>query len=169
MTNDNNINGLLKLSEKLRLQEIMGKIVSQRLLLSILSNSEQQDLFYLLNKLGIIVDIVEDTESNIKVIPSENSLIRDSNTGNSLSRRVIYIIALIAIFLAIVTIPAMIAMAITGSQFLAALIVVGLTLVLIFGVGALMGKVSWGSFVLTLGGVTIVAAIAFFILLQFLS
>ena len=154
MTNDNSTNGLLKPLEKLRFQEIMGKILSQRPPLSNLSNAEKQDLLYLLNKLGIIVDIVEDTRSNTQRIQGEHLLIS----------RVIYITAFIAIFLVVVTIPAMIATAITGSQFLGALIVVGLTLILILGTGALLGKISWGMFLLTT-----IASIAFFILLRLLA
>ncbi|MDZ7968530.1 MAG: hypothetical protein RM368_26855 [Nostoc sp. DedSLP03] len=168
MTNDNNTNGLLKPSEKLRFQEIMSKILSQRLLLSNLSNAEQQDLFYLLNKLGIVVDLVEDIRSNPQIIKIEQISIRNSDTKNLLISRVIYITALIAIFLVFVTIPAMIATAITGSQFLGALIVVGLTLVLILGVGALMGKVSWGMFLLTTI-TSIITSVAFFVLLRILA
>ena len=144
MADDKSINIVLESSEKLKLKELMSKIISQKLLVETLSSSEQQELLSLLKKL----DLVEDLTLDVQLPDNESSSTQNPNAGNFVIQ-IFFLLSFIAIFLAMVVIPTFIAFSITSSLFIAILTVIVSTLVSILSFGAYFGKRDWSLIVIS--------------------
>lgn len=132
MNNINNPELELSLQEKETFRNLTDKILNQHSQSEILTDYEKQEFYQILHKL--------------RLVPQNQT---DRKEKSNILNLIIGSISFLAFYLLLVGIPTAIAVTLTKSSSLIILIIISATFLSIVGIGALMGKVSWGMAIVT--------------------
>lgn len=127
MDNINNPEPELSLQEKEKFRNLTDKIINQHSQSEILTDYEKQEFYQILQKL--------------KLLPQNQTARKDKSNILNL---IIGSISFLAFYLLLVGIPIAIAATLSKSSSFIIFIIISATFLSIAGIGAFMGKVSWG-------------------------